>query len=189
MPYNRFRPALKPAHWAALIGGAVAALSLPVLLDSVTPDMSTATEEVTFSADDGSWDVTLSGDDGSPLRCEQAELESLLTGYDCGGTTISGIVHATGDDPDHTLWRMMRASTGLPPNADEPVFREGALRAMADSYDPNSLGFSLVGTGEHEGKTAFVLVSGPEVDKYAEIVVASLGGNGAAEQDKPAEAA
>ena len=47
MPYNRFRPALKPAHWAALIGGAVAALSLPVLLDSVTPDMSTATEEVT----------------------------------------------------------------------------------------------------------------------------------------------
>lgn len=156
-----------------------AILLLPAALLTVVPTRA-IDSEVRLGMAGYSWSIPLD------LRCRPSS-GSLTAGWTCGSVSLQSMIADGGTDPDRTLRRMMRAMlSGLPPEGAE-ILREGESRMLIDDR-ARSVGLSLEGTGEQEGRTMVAVLTGPgeEIVPVADKVWEEFTGQGLPEIVKEA---
>jgi hypothetical protein len=179
MSSYRLQPAAERRWWWSLFGVTAAILLLPAALLTVVPTRA-IDSEVRLGMSGYSWSIPLD------LRCRPSS-GSLTAGWTCGSVSLQSMIADGGTDPDRTLRRMMRAMlSGLPPEGAE-ILREGEARMLIDDR-ARSVGLSLEGTGEQEGRTMVAVLTGPgeEIVPIADKVWEEFTGQGLPEIVKEA---
>ncbi|GAB3697223.1 hypothetical protein [Corynebacterium nasicanis] len=162
MTSYRLQPATDRRWWFSLFGVTTAVLLLPALLLLVVPTRSVS-EQVVLGSEEG-WGIPLD------MSCRPSS-DVLLAGWQCGDVLAQTMNVEGGTDPERTLRRMMRAMLYLTPSPEAEVLREGTARMLIDDYS-RSVGMTLEGSGEDEGVTMVVVLSGPggQVAPFADTV-------------------
>lgn len=159
MPQYRFSPTRAGKHWWAIFGVAIALLALPALLNLVVPDRVAETDEVRLGQLGYDWEIPVTDAEGEPLACRKSS--QVISGYmwDCDGTMIHSMIVEGSENEENTLRRMMRVEFFSYPPPEIPTFREGEARMVLDNRF-GAVGFSVPGTGDHEGQSMITLVYG-----------------------------
>lgn len=115
------------------------------------------------------------------VACDPVPPETGLGAvWDCAGTQVETMLMETGEDPTVAIRRWMRAYTLT-------EFSVPVDPLTADVYDNNGvlilplsdqiIGISVDGTGDHEGSTIFVYISGEHAEELADVAVESIVGD------------
>lgn len=151
MTQYRLQPTADRRWWLTLFGVTAAVLALPALLLPVVP-VRAVSDRVVLGSHEG-WNIPLD------MSCRPST-DALMEGWRCGDVLAQTMNVEGGTDPDRTLRRMMRAMAFVPPPADAEILREGPARMIIDD-STRSVGMSLEGSGENEGLTMVVVLTGP----------------------------
>lgn len=155
MSLYRLQPTTDRTWWGTLFGVTAAILLLPAALLLVVPTRAVH-DPVELGMSEYDWTIPLDMD------CRPST-DVLVAGWRCDDVLVQTIVAEGGTDPDRTLRRMMRALTYGPAPDGAEILREGDARMIIDDLT-SSVGMSLEGTGEQEGRTLVTVLTGPGRD-------------------------
>lgn len=158
-------------------------LLLPTLINLLIPDKAMDYKQLSIDAFGSEWQIPITTAEGVSVQCEFEADDLISRTWQCrDSTTITTQFVESVDDPENTLRRMIRATTGFFPGNDAHVGHSDDGRAHIlsddalglDGWAVPTIALSLDGSGDQEGSTAVVIISGDASSYYSSVIWGSM---------------
>lgn len=158
-------------------------LLLPTFINMLIPDKAMDYKQLSIDAFGSEWQIPITTAEGASVQCELDADDFISRTWQCRDSTTITTQFVEGvDDPENTLRRMIRATNGFSPGNDAHVGSSNDGRAHILSDDARgivpwaipTIALSLDGSGDEEGKTAVVIISGDAASYYSSAIWGSM---------------